>query len=107
MNITSLAEELGLEVEEVHRLVLTFLESTEQDLLMLGQAFSKGDAEKLRDIAHHIKGAAVNLELNEIAEAAKGIEDKARSGILEDPAANMTMIQNRLELIRTRISAKR
>jgi HPt (histidine-containing phosphotransfer) domain-containing protein len=106
MNIESMAVELGLEVEEVHRLVLTFLESTEQDILRLRRAFSEGDAEKLGDIAHHIKGAAANLELNAIAEAARGIEVKARSGVLEDPAAPVQLIRDRLELIHTQVSPK-
>lgn len=106
MDMKRMAEELGLEAHEVRRLVLTFLESTEQDMLLLGQAFSEGDAEKLRAAAHHIKGAAANLELNEIAEAAKGIEDKARSGILEDPAAQLKMIQKGLDTVRNQIGAE-
>jgi len=106
MDIKSMAEELGLEAEEMRRLVLTFLESTEQDILLLGQAFAEGDAEKLRAAAHHIKGAAANLELNEIAEAAKGIEDKARSGILEDPAAQAKVIQDRLDTIRNQVAVE-
>jgi len=73
MDIEHMAEELGLEAHEVRRLVLTFLESTDQDLILLRRAFSAGDAEKLRAASHHIKGAAANLELYEIAEAAKGI----------------------------------
>jgi HPt (histidine-containing phosphotransfer) domain-containing protein len=106
MDIESMAEDLGLEVEEVHRLVLTFLDSTEQDILLLSRAFSDGDAEKLRSAAHHINGAAANLELYEIAEAAKGIEDRAHSGILEDPAAQLEMIRNRLDTIRNRMAAE-
>ena len=106
MDIEGIAEELGLEAEDVRRLVLTFLESTEQDILLLGEAFSEGDAEKLRAAAHHIKGAAANLELNEIAEAAKEIEDKARSGILEDPAAQLKVIQDRLDAIRNQIASE-
>jgi HPt (histidine-containing phosphotransfer) domain-containing protein len=106
MDISSIAEELGLEVDEVRGLVLTFLTSTEEDLLELAQAFSEGDAEKLGAVAHHIKGAAANLELNEIAEAAKGIEDKACSGILEDPAAPIQLIRDRLELVRTQVPPK-
>jgi HPt (histidine-containing phosphotransfer) domain-containing protein len=106
MNVADLAEELGLEAEELRRLILTFLEATEQDLLLLSRAFSEGDAQKLGATAHQIKGAAANLELDEIAEAAKAIEEKARSGIIEDPAAPIQLIHDRLELIRTQISAK-
>jgi HPt (histidine-containing phosphotransfer) domain-containing protein len=106
MDIKSLAEDLGLEEEDVHRLILTFLETTEQDLLLLNQAYSQKDAERLRATAHHIKGAARNLELNEIAEAAMAIEEKAGSGIVEDPAVAIQSIRKRLELIRSELSVQ-
>lgn len=106
MDITTLAEELGLEEEDVRRLVKTFLETTAQDLLLLDQAFSQRDAEKLRASAHHIKGAAGNLELNVIAEAALAIEEKARSGIIEDPAVPIQLIRERLDLIRAQLSVE-
>lgn len=106
MDVRTLAEELGLEEEDVRRLVLTFLDSTEQDLVLLGQAFSDQDAETLRATAHHIKGAAGNLELSEITKAALAIEEKARSGIVEDPAAHIAVIRSRLNMIRTQLSPK-
>jgi HPt (histidine-containing phosphotransfer) domain-containing protein len=106
MNVTNLAEELGLEEEDVRRLIQTFLESTEKDLILLGQAFSEGDAEKLGSLAHHIKGAARSLELNGIAEAALAVENKARSGVLEDPVSLIQRIRTRLESIRAELSMR-
>ena len=106
MDITTLAEDLGLEEEDVRRLVLTFLDSTEQDLVQLTQAFSDQDADKLRKTAHHIKGAAFNLELSEIAEAALAIEEKTGCGIVEDPAAHIARIRTRLDVIRFQLAVK-
>jgi HPt (histidine-containing phosphotransfer) domain-containing protein len=106
MDIAALADEFGLEEEDVRRLVKTFLDSTEQDLVLLREAFSERDGEKLRATAHHIKGAAGNLELHEIAEAARKIEEKARTGIIEDPAASIEFISGRLDLIRTQLPPK-
>jgi HPt (histidine-containing phosphotransfer) domain-containing protein len=106
MNVADLAEELGLEEEEVRGLIMTFLESTEKDLLLLGRAFSEGNTEELGSVAHNIKGAASNLELNQIAETARAIENKARSGILEDPASQIQRIRDRLEPIRTQVSPR-
>ncbi len=106
MDIAALAQELGLEEEDVRRLLLTFLDSTEQDLLQLGRAFSEKDADQLQATAHHIKGAAGSLELNDIAEAAKAIEEKVRSGIIEDPAAPIELMRNRLGMIRKQLSMK-
>jgi hypothetical protein len=45
MDLASMAEELGLEEENVRQLILTFLDSTEQDLVLLARAFSGKDVE--------------------------------------------------------------
>jgi HPt (histidine-containing phosphotransfer) domain-containing protein len=104
MNISAMAAELGLEEEDVRRMVRTFLDSTEEDLMRLGRAFSKGDTEKIGSIAHHIKGAASNLELREIVEAALGIEENARCGLAEDPTGLVGRIRSRLGVIRTELT---
>ena len=104
MDIETLAAELGLEEEDVRRLVLTFVDSTEQDLELLGEAYCAKDVEQLRATAHHIKGAADALELNGIAEAAGSIEERACSGIIEDPAGSIKLIRSRLDSIRAQLS---
>jgi HPt (histidine-containing phosphotransfer) domain-containing protein len=104
MDIRALAEELGLEEADAQRLITTFLESTEQDLIQLAQAYADQDAEQLRQTAHHIKGAAGNLELNVVAAAAQVIEEKSRSGILEDPAVQIKLIRGELDSIRAQLS---
>ena len=107
MDIPTLAEEFGLEEQEVRRLFQTFLESTEKDLVQLGQAFSEQDAETMQAAAHHIKGAAGNLELEVIAEAARRIEEKVRRGRIEDPAVHIANIRRQLESISTQLSSER
>jgi HPt (histidine-containing phosphotransfer) domain-containing protein len=104
MNISVMAAELGLEEEDVRRMVRTFLDSTEEDLMRLSRAYSEGDTGKIGTIAHHIRGAASNLELPEIAEAALGIEKNARSGLGEDPAGLVERIRSRLGVIRTELA---
>lgn len=106
MDIQNLAGELGLEEQEVRRLFQTFLESTEKDLVLLDQAFTEQDEEKMRAAAHHIKGAAGNLELEVIAEAARRIEEKARRGRIEDPAVHIANIRRQLESISTQLSSE-
>lgn len=103
MEITRLAEELGLAVEDVRSLVLTFLDSTDGDLLLLERAYSQQDAEQVRRIAHHIKGAACNLELTAIAEAALAVEEQAGSGVLLDPSSLVALIRTEMDSIRTRL----
>ena len=103
MEIARLAEELGLAEEEVRSLVFTFLDSTDSDLLLLERAYSDQDADQVRRTAHHIKGAADNLELTAIAEAALTVEEQARSGILIDPSSSVSLIRTDMDSIRTQM----
>lgn len=100
MDIKNLAEELGLEENDILRLVRTFIETSEQDLLLLEQAIADQDADQVRKLAHHIKGAASNLELTGIAEAARAIEEKGRSKSFEDTEPQIAAIRSGLDSIR-------
>jgi HPt (histidine-containing phosphotransfer) domain-containing protein len=103
MDLRRLAEELGLAEDDVCRLALTFLDSTDKDLLLLEQAYSQQDADQVRRIAHHIKGAADNLELTAIVEVALAMEEQARSGILVDPFARIALIRAQMDSIRAQM----
>jgi HPt (histidine-containing phosphotransfer) domain-containing protein len=104
VDIAALAAELGLEEGDVRRLVRTFLEATAEDLAQLSRAYADGDADELGSIAHHIRGAASNLELGEIAEAALAIEANARSGLAEDPVRLVERIRTLLGVIRAELT---
>ena len=106
MDIKALAEELGLEENDALRLVQTFIETTDQDLLLLERAFVDQDAEQVRKLAHHIKGAASNLELKVITEAALAIEEKARSNILAGTEPQIAAIRSGLDSIRAEMTSR-
>ena len=59
------------------------METSSSDLAQLQSAMEGGDIPKVIHAAHSIKGAAVNLRLMEIHEAAKRIEIEARENRLE------------------------
>ena len=103
MDIKALANELGLEEDESLRLVQTFIETTEQDLFLLEQAFAAQEAERVRKLAHHIKGAASNLELTSITKAALAIEERACSNLLEGTEPQIAAIRSELDSIRAEI----
>jgi HPt (histidine-containing phosphotransfer) domain-containing protein len=103
MDIKALAEELGLEEKDALRLVQTFIETTDQDLLLLERAFADQDADRVIKLAHHIKGAASNLELSAITEEALAIEEKARSNMLEGTERQLTAIRSELDSIRAEL----
>jgi HPt (histidine-containing phosphotransfer) domain-containing protein len=106
MDIKNLSEELGLEENDVLRLVRTFIDSTEQDLLLLAQAIADHDADQVRKLAHHIKGAASNLELNDIADATRTIEEKGRSKSFEATEPQFAAIRRGLDSIRADMISK-
>ena len=80
--LQDLADEIGLTVEATKRLLEKFLEVTRQDIEELKIAAGEGDFTRMREIAHHIKGAAVNMNLIELKTAAEKIE--AAAGSIEE-----------------------
>lgn len=89
MEIERLAENLGLDVEDINELMELYVKTTSSDLEGLRAAISAGDAEEVSMRAHSIKGASGNLGLNEMYELAKEIDDRARQNALNglDPMA--------------------
>lgn len=84
ISIDTIAAEHDLDREDVIELLEDFLHYTEtQDLVALQEALAIGDHEVMRDRAHSIKGAALNLKLSDIAECAKKIENACRTGNLD------------------------
>jgi len=84
MEVKTLAENLGLEVEEFNELFELYRETTFSDLEELKFAISNGDAEMVHEKAHSIKGASGNLGFDELYEAAKAIDDRARVNSLDE-----------------------
>jgi HPt (histidine-containing phosphotransfer) domain-containing protein len=85
ISIEKMASEQGLDRDDVIELVEDFLQYTEtQDLVALQEAFACNNREVLRERAHSIKGAALNLKLAPIADCAKKIESACDTGNLEE-----------------------
>jgi HPt (histidine-containing phosphotransfer) domain-containing protein len=95
-SLARLAAELDLDAEAVRRLVQTFLDSTETDLGELDRALRLGDAPAAARLAHHIKGAAAGLELEEIRRQAESLETQARGNALNTPQEAAAAIRSAL-----------
>jgi HPt (histidine-containing phosphotransfer) domain-containing protein len=96
MNLSELARSLDLDVEVVRKLAATFLSATEQDLLELQKALAAQDAAAVSRVAHHIKGAAAALELEDIRAEAERLERQARAGRLDDGEAGLAALREHL-----------
>lgn len=66
--------ETGLDRQQYTRLLGIFVRATREDVNRLRSALNCGDADQITRTAHHIKGAALGLELGEIAHHARTIE---------------------------------
>jgi two-component system sensor histidine kinase TorS len=104
MDIEVLAEELGLEKAGALRIVRIFLDSTTQDLEQLTHALEEQDADEVARMAHHIKGAAGNLELVAIEKAAVLLEEKAKNKDLRGADRQTATILKQLEAFRENLS---
>ena len=81
-----MADNLGLDEDECIELLELFVETTASNLNKLHSGLAAGDSGQVSEAAHTIKGSSANLGLMEIAETAKGIEERARQNILEGAA---------------------
>ncbi len=92
MDIKETAEKMGLSEQELEEIVQLFIQVSQEDLAKLCSAIAARDAKQVFEVSHSIKGAAVNLGFEEIAEIAKSIELNARQDSLagvEDGYANL------------------
>ena len=71
------AEEIGISLEAFKGLCRTFVEETDSDLLIITSSLAKNDRSEIKKRAHHIKGAALSLEFNAVADCVFSIEEKA------------------------------
>lgn len=83
MNLTRLAQEMGLDEEECREIVHLFIETTISDVENLKRAVQMKDFALAVQSSHSIKGASANLGFDEISEIAKGAEMNARRSVLE------------------------
>jgi HPt (histidine-containing phosphotransfer) domain-containing protein len=77
----------------VGRIVVRFLEETDERLVSLRAAVSSGDAAGIERAAHALKGIAGTVGANEIMSVAKQLEDSGRSGSTAGAAELVTELE--------------
>ena len=87
-----------MEEEEYMELIELFIETGRSDLKKLQSTIKMANAEKAADIAHSLKGAAVNLGLTEFIEIAKAIEKTALDGQLDKTAQIALALGEKLDI---------
>ena len=97
MNFNKMSKILGLEEDEYLELVELFIETSKSDLKNLQSAINNKNMEMIAGIAHSLKGAAMNLGLDDFIELAKTIEKTSRDGELEETAKTAEIFQEKLD----------
>ena len=105
ITIEELAEELGIDREDVVEFISVFLDYTEnEDLPALINGIKIGDHEEVRRRAHSIKGAALNLMLSEVASLAAQLEKNSATGNLDDGPGLCTAILEKMKMVRAELT---
>jgi HPt (histidine-containing phosphotransfer) domain-containing protein len=107
MNFKELAENFGLEKDELQEIVELFLETSASDLHKLRSAIDQGDTQQMVEAAHSIKGASGNLGFMAIFEVAKEVEMKAREKNLYEANEAVVNIKEELDRIDHALSINR
>jgi HPt (histidine-containing phosphotransfer) domain-containing protein len=100
ISIHEAAEKLGLEIGDVRDLMQEFLGCTRDDLAAMTDALEAGRADVLRERGHFIKGAALNLALQETAGIASMIEQAGKIGRIEDARPLLDMLARNLDRLK-------
>lgn len=88
------ASELEIPVEKYLQLVELFVEDSRTQLEALSKAIDTSDRQTADTVAHHIAGAAENLEFNDFAHAARSLRE-----ILSSPDREAVQLRERLEQV--------
>ncbi|SPD76195.1 putative Hpt domain protein [uncultured Desulfobacterium sp.] len=83
MNLNELAERLELEPDEYLDLLNIFIEKSQSEIEEMMSALEEDNMERLAKLAHSVKGAAINLGLNDLYEASRYIENMTSNLSLE------------------------
>jgi HPt (histidine-containing phosphotransfer) domain-containing protein len=101
MNFKQIAEELGLEEKEYFELLHLFITTAEDELEKIHDAIKEDARQKVLFEAHSIKGAAGNLGLLELSEAARRFEADAKQGNRKNMAQSFQALERDFETVKT------
>ncbi|MGD8541620.1 MAG: Hpt domain-containing protein [Desulfobacteraceae bacterium] len=97
MDISLIAEDLGLDEKDYLELLDLFLSTSRDDLETLAAAIAAGDCAQGTFAAHSLKGAAGNIGLAEFSDTARYIEEVTRRGSFDGVAEAAQVLRNSLE----------
>jgi len=79
MDFKALGSNLGLDEDEFMELVELFVRTADDDIKKIKTAWEHGDANKVAEAAHSLKGSSGNLGFLNMSEAARDAEIKGKA----------------------------
>jgi len=102
ISVDEIALEQGLEPEDIIEFLHDFVAYTNgEELPALREAVTAGDFAGIKQRAHSIKGAALNLKLDQIASFARSIEEKGASGTVDEVDSLMSELGEAVQELET------
>ncbi|MCR4408183.1 MAG: Hpt domain-containing protein, partial [Anaerolineae bacterium] len=86
-------------------LITLFLEETHDLLAKLREAVVQGDAERLRRVAHTLKGSSATLGAMTLSDLCKELEIMGRQGVLEGAADKVAQVEAEYERVKLALEA--
>jgi|YelNatPaOPRAMG01_1025707.scaffolds.fasta_scaffold07545_3 HPt (histidine-containing phosphotransfer) domain-containing protein len=96
MDVENAARNLGIGRDELLEVLELFLEISWEDFLALKEALETGDQPRAAAAAHSLKGAALNLGLQELADLARTLELAAKDGVLLGAEGQLEALREKL-----------
>ena len=100
MNLESLAEELGLENDELLEIAELYVEACASDFDKIQFAMNEKNSQLAAEAAHSIKGASGNLGLTKAHQIAEKMETQARLGSLAGVSETAGQLKTELDQVK-------
>ncbi len=98
--IKTITEELGLDEEQYLEILMGFIEEKKKDMEDLEDALAQEDTELISRLAHKIKGSALNLRLDLMAQPAANIEKAAKEGDVSGIVGDWDALRRGFQVLR-------
>ncbi|MCD4718707.1 MAG: Hpt domain-containing protein [Desulfobacula sp.] len=99
MDFKDLASRLGFDEDDFKELVELFITTTLSDIDKIKKSVRQGNSQDAAAASNSIKGASGNLGFDDMFTLAKDMEMQARQGSLDNFAAYITDLENRVNAL--------
>jgi HPt (histidine-containing phosphotransfer) domain-containing protein len=100
LNLNEITRSTGLEARDAIDLLQLFYHVTVADLHRMREGLCTGNLQQVYVSAHSIKGAAMNLSLYHLAQAAASVEVSAKAGAADQVSLSIELLKLRFEPLR-------